>query len=203
MSGTRDQGSRPTCLAFTLSDLNREFAPAPGNLSAEYLYCQALASSASGSQQRLTLQMGLDAVLNGQPEETHAPYQATEPPWPICVPTLPVGTTLFRSAFAGWSLNLGGMEAALRTNRPVGLGIWLTSSFLSPTNGIVAFERHALQDSGHAVVAVGLGEYAGVKYVRIRNSWGPGWGEAGYAWLPREYLETHAICIFGEASWRP
>ena len=51
---------------------------------------------------------------------------------------------------------------------------------------------------GHAIVAVG---YDNAKQItntsnnqtttgafRIRNSWGPTWGEAGYGWIPYEYL---------------
>jgi C1A family cysteine protease len=52
-------------------------------------------------------------------------------------------------------------------------------------------------EGGHAVVAMGYddkmkirnkagGETAGA--FLIRNSWGPGWGEQGYGWLPYEYL---------------
>lgn len=46
---------------------------------------------------------------------------------------------------------------------------------------------------GHAVVAVGyddkrqIGRDKGA--LKIRNSWGEGWGEGGYGWLPYRYLE--------------
>jgi len=46
---------------------------------------------------------------------------------------------------------------------------------------------------GHAVVAVGyddnrkIGSHKGA--LKIRNSWGTGWGEAGYGWLPYAYVE--------------
>lgn len=45
---------------------------------------------------------------------------------------------------------------------------------------------------GHAVVAMGyndsykIGPYTGA--LRIRNSWGTGWGDGGYGWLPYEYV---------------
>lgn len=47
---------------------------------------------------------------------------------------------------------------------------------------------------GHAVVAVGyddkrqVGNLKGA--LKIRNSWGTGWGQAGYGWLPYKYVEN-------------
>ena len=46
---------------------------------------------------------------------------------------------------------------------------------------------------GHAVVAIGYDDnrkIGGDKgAIKIRNSWGEGWGEGGYGWLPYRYLE--------------
>ncbi len=51
---------------------------------------------------------------------------------------------------------------------------------------------------GHAVAAVGYDDRLRIKNARggqmssgallIRNSWGAGWGESGYGWLPYDYL---------------
>lgn len=40
----------------------------------------------------------------------------------------------------------------------------------------------------HAVVLVGYGDLNGVSHFLVRNSWGLGWGWAGYAWFPEMYL---------------
>lgn len=48
-------------------------------------------------------------------------------------------------------------------------------------------------EGGHAVVTVGyddnrrIGKDTGA--LLIRNSWGSGWGEGGYGWLPYSYVE--------------
>ncbi len=67
---------------------------------------------------------------------------------------------------------------------------------------------------GHAIVAVGYDDTIKIKNqpngpettgaLRIRNSWGTTWGEAGYGWLPYEYI-TRGIaqdfwCLI-QASW--
>ena len=51
---------------------------------------------------------------------------------------------------------------------------------------------------GHAVVAVGFNDEIEIKNMicrsettgalLIRNSWGTGWGDRGYGWLPYEYV---------------
>ena len=46
---------------------------------------------------------------------------------------------------------------------------------------------------GHAVIAIGYDDNrkigADKGALKIRNSWGTGWGEDGYGWLPYRYLE--------------
>lgn len=47
-------------------------------------------------------------------------------------------------------------------------------------------------EGGHAVLAVGYDDAKKIGSCKgallIRNSWGTGWGEAGYGWLPYEYI---------------
>ena len=43
-------------------------------------------------------------------------------------------------------------------------------------------------DGGHAIVIVGLDLTKGL--YKFRNSWGPGWGDKGYGYLPTDYVEN-------------
>lgn len=55
-------------------------------------------------------------------------------------------------------------------------------------------------EGGHAIMAVGYDDSMKIKNASsgaqttgaflIRNSWGTGWGDAGYGWLPYEYLSN-------------
>ena len=69
---------------------------------------------------------------------------------------------------------------------------------------------------GQAVVAVGFddGRFGSTKgALQVRNSWGRGWGEDGYGWLPYAYVEEQLAVDFwtvlsedwldSEEFWRP
>lgn len=68
------------------------------------------------------------------------------------------------------------------------------------TSGKIPFpEAGDKQSGGHAVVAVGYDDDIEIKHsssgstatkgaLLIRNSWGSGWGDEGYGWLPYDYV---------------
>ena len=196
----RNQGVRPTCLAFALSELNRFFGHGTDPLSPDYLYLAA-ASRISGWRPHMGLRVdaALAAILRpGQPLESDHPYTNVEPSVPLS--PLPTFAKMHANSFVARSFVLKRLEAELRSGSPVGMGILLTHSFYRPSSdGIVRFDAAAIPDSGHAVVAVGLGNdtVSGHQHTLIRNSWGDAWGIGGYAWVPNTYLNQHALCIFG------
>lgn len=66
------------------------------------------------------------------------------------------------------------------------------------TGAIPYPERNDRQEGGHAVVAIGYDDAKAIKHPQaakatkgaflIRNSWGAGWGDRGYGWLPYEFV---------------
>ena len=64
-----------------------------------------------------------------------------------------------------------------------------------PSGEIVVPALTAPLGDYHAVLAVGVATNAAATSRRllIRNSWGPGWGANGHAWLPYDYLIAHAV----------
>ena len=195
----RYQGMRLTCLAFAASDLNRVASSAPDELSPEFLYRQAGATTPNWQAgEGLFLSPTLEAASNpGQPLEVHYPYEAHAPKDAL-PPAAPKDATLYSSKLVPLKPTGDNVIDQIRLGHPVGLIVESTLTLFRPVNGVVAFSPHILQDRVHAVLAVGVGESSdGEPHVLIRNSWGMTWGDQGYAWLPKQYIDVHALESFG------
>lgn len=195
----RDQGDRPTCLAFAMSDLSK-FHAGCEVLSAEYLYRGAALQTIGwqpGDGTYLSQAIAVAAGV-GLPHESAFPYELEEPVLPI--PVLPAGSpeTHFKATFAKLGL-LPAHEIAVRlaAGKPVGMIIKLTEDFFKATGGVVPFSPLVIPDERHAVIAVPAGEAPKPGFTRIRNSWGASWGDAGHAWLHDDYVNTHTVAMFG------
>lgn len=93
----------------------------------------------------------------------------------------------------------------IKTNLSAGLpsmfGFTVYSSYVQAvTSGKIPYPTNGEKIvGGHAIVAVGYDDKLKIKNTNpggaettgallIRNSWGAGWGDAGYGWLPYEYV---------------
>jgi C1A family cysteine protease len=86
---------------------------------------------------------------------------------------------------------LGDLKDAISSNLAVVFGFTVYESFESPEvahTGVMPIPDTATERlvGGHAVVAVGYSDPNG--YVIVRNSWGPSWGDAGYFYMPYQYM---------------
>jgi hypothetical protein len=196
----RSQGQRLTCLAFSVSDLNRSVSGAPDYLSPEFLY-QMAGSLIPGwvPGEGLYVPQALRAAHKpGQPLETDFPYLPNDP-CAVAAPTPPAGKAMFSSKLVNTATATQAVIDSLHAGKVVGLVLSLTLEFLTPVAGVVPFSPMALPHSLHAVLATGWGSPgpSGERHVLIRNSWGPSWGVNGYAWLPESFVDLHAQEAFG------
>jgi hypothetical protein len=194
---SRDQGARPTCLAFAASDCHAAVRSTWDPLSCEWIYHRAQVRSGRSHADGATLGSMLDALrLDGQPIEAAWPYQqkVTEPWAP------PAGSpTVYRSACSTAAADVESIVALLDSGRPAVMLMNLSRSFFMPDpDGVVraTIDERPDPEVRHAVVATAHGVVDGHGAVRIRNSWGPGWGADGSAWLGREYLAARLFAAF-------
>jgi C1A family cysteine protease len=96
---------------------------------------------------------------------------------------------------------LDSIKSHLASGLPSMFGFTVYSSISAAAkNGRIPFPSGGdAVRGGHAIVAVGYDDDLVVKHpdgssttgaLRIRNSWGTGWGEAGYGWLPYKYVTS-------------
>jgi C1A family cysteine protease len=92
---------------------------------------------------------------------------------------------------------LGLLQQNLAAGLPAMFGFTVYSSIpsMGDKKGEIPFPRPGDRvEGGHAVVAVGyddsrkIGKETGA--VLIRNSWGTGWGDNGYGWLPYAFITS-------------
>ena len=188
----RDQGARPTCLAFAASDTHAGLRDGWAPLSCEFAFYAAQKRAGRPPTSGALLSTMLDALrLDGQPDEKGWPYLAAVPAdHRLWTPPATVGP-LYGHNGQRDGTDLSSILAALDRDTPVLMLTMLSRSFFQPRgDGVVDPANDELPEPAqrHAVVAVGHGTVDGTPAILIRNSWGPGWGLEGHAWLTERFL---------------
>jgi C1A family cysteine protease len=194
----RDQGQRPTCMAFAASDAHSAARTSLDALSVEFAYFHAVRRAIPPDPHAGVSfdQMARAIYEDGQPPEVSWPYLPTLPadiatwrPPADCAP-------IFRRKY---NLELGSVDHIYRyleASRPVVIALKVSASFFRPgADGVIRTTSMEHQINTHAVVAVGKGREVDSDVVLVRNSWGPLWGVKGHAWLTEEYLSPRLLGI--------
>ena len=185
LGAIRDQGARPTCLAHATTAAHEKCRGSTTWLSPEYLHFFAT----GGISSAVTFAKIADTLKGkGQPVDADCPYLSTDPPsgWK---PRTRL-TVFRRDSHERTGSSLSEIERLIRGEQVPVLGIALTNGFFMPSPPWNISSDGPLRGF-HAVVGVGLGKFRANRAVLIRNSWGFGWADDGYAWLDAIFISRH------------
>lgn len=79
------------------------------------------------------------------------------------------------------------LKKLLLTQSPIIIGAMVDEGFVNATRSFVWNSANGSSLGGHAMVIVGYDD--GKQAFKIQNSWGNGWGDAGYGWLAYSYYD--------------
>lgn len=202
MEVARNQGRRPTCLAFAASVVHRAAHNHPAELSPEWLYYHATLRDGLRPDQGSTIEATRSIIVaDGQPDEAFWPYQSEEAnPVPY---SPPAGTPSVVRCESGLRRNNPSCwRDELDAGRPVAIVLHISTAFYSAASysgkEAVMSDDNDLVDPAmaHAVVLVGHGVNRSEPHFLVRNSWGLSWGWAGHAWFPETYLARRCAGAF-------
>jgi len=196
-SGARDQGQRPTCIAFAISDGHAAERAPYVNLSTDYLYFYGLkCMPANHGDNGISLPAATAALMaDGQPLETDWPYSKVLPS-ALSKWSPPSGLKVMRAKIVSGPSTIDAVCSALDRGQPTILIFRSSERFHhAAADGFLPGRAKDGSLGLHAVVAAGHGVKVGTRHVLVRNSWGIGWGDQGYAWLAEDYLSPRLSSV--------
>lgn len=194
----RDQGTRPTCLAFALTD-SHSFARAPIEpLCVDFLFYHAARREQTpyNFHQGLLLSFAAESLrLDGQPAETAWPYTAFLPA-NLILWHPPAGAKIFKAEVTNHAPTTATLVSLLDSGKTAVVIMMLSPSFYQPdAAGHIVPVAGEADLSAHAVVVAGYESDAKTTDFLVRNSWGDHWGDHGYGWLPESYLSPRLVSV--------
>jgi hypothetical protein len=180
-------------MAFAASDAHAAARGSPfAPLSVEFAHYYAARRLPTFEPHRgVPLRVMADTIRHdGQPLELGWPY----------LPHLPKNLsqykppadpgTLYRRESQNWQPSVDAICTQIDAGNPVIVIIQPTLAFHFAAAGTVVHDapNDPVSAAPHAVIAVGHGVEGSVRTVLLRNSWGPGWGDAGCIWVGEDYL---------------
>ena len=197
--GVRDQGPRPTCMAFAASDTHAAVRPGWEPLCIEYAFYNAVRRDPPGTLGVRPAAMLTALAEDGQPREEIWPYNPNDKSDPLTRrPPEDLGN-LYRRGGEERGPTFENLVDSLAVGRPTIVILCPTAAFYGAASGLVDVPTPDPEPpdfaAGHAVVAVAAAEQRGRRFVLLRNSWGERWGVGGLAWASERYLHPRLISL--------
>jgi hypothetical protein len=219
MSPIRNQGSRGTCVSFTLTALNEYILRRRGylrDLSEQHLYYEIKAIDGASSQCGTWQVRAVTALQNrGQCREVVWPYNpssACNAHGTLPSQARPDGLNYRLNTIQVSPRNVAAYKGHMALQRPVTLSIpvydsWYRSAETRRSGRITMRVGGEAAVGGHAVCLVGYQDSTsspGGGYFIVRNHWGTGWAYAspygpGYGIIPYQYIANEASEAFTAA----
>jgi hypothetical protein len=192
-SPVRNQGDRPTCVAFATSAAHEWAAGEQPFRSTEDAMWAAHQVGGVPGREEVTVTWALTGLRDyGHAAETAWPYG--QPRWSDGRPHA-ARDAVNRRALPKFRLlpdtTFEAVAAALDSRQPVVLTVRVVRSSWRNPDGIIDAEPGRKTPGNHAVLAAGA--LTGPDRIIIKNSWGPSWGDRGYGYLTRRYLASYAL----------
>jgi C1A family cysteine protease len=219
MSAIRNQGSRGTCVSFTLTALNEYILRRRGYLrdqSEQHLYYEIKLIDGAPNECGTWQTRAVNALRNrGQCREVVWPYNpssACNAHGALPAQARPDGLTYRLTTIQVSARNVAAYRSHMALQRPVTLSIpvydsWYRSAETRRSGRITMRVGSEAAVGGHAVCLVGYQDSAsspGGGYFIVRNHWGTGWAYAspygpGYGIIPYQYIANEASEAFTAA----
>merc|ERR1711862_107208 len=207
VSPVKNQGQCGSCWAFSsVGALEGAMFIATGTLNQyseqDFVDCDNDSSGCNGGSMDAAFTW---AKSNDICTESSYPYQAVQGTCQAsaCTVGIPKGTVLGFKGLSTIARIVPGSEKELMSalmQQPVSVGIMANSDlFQNYQSGVLKGRCAGFSPLGqidHGVLAVGYGTDGEDDYWRIKNSWGPDWGDRGFVRLARHvgiYGECHVL----------
>lgn len=193
-SAVRDQGQRPICTAYAVASAHESASQSSLRSVEDVLW----AAHQVGADQRYESVHVSEALVG---LEAHA--HASEVSWPVGHPHFTNGRPESaarvedRCVLPDWSelrrVSVESVAEALTSMSAVVLTIGFVAQawYRAAQSGVIDSGAGEIAQGSHAVAVVGATALR--DELIVKNSWGPGWADGGYARMTVAYLDRFAI----------